>query len=55
MSIPSTNRVERLAENLGRAALHLSAETVAALDAASAAIPTEGLRLPEAVLAMSGL
>jgi aryl-alcohol dehydrogenase-like predicted oxidoreductase len=53
--IPGTKRVTRLTENLGGARLHLSAETMTALDAASAAIPAEGLRLPQAVLAMTGL
>ncbi|MFM2354400.1 MAG: hypothetical protein RLZZ528_136 [Pseudomonadota bacterium] len=53
--IPGTKRQDRLAENLGAARLDLTPETVAALDAASAAIPTEGLRLPEAVLKMTGL
>jgi aryl-alcohol dehydrogenase-like predicted oxidoreductase len=53
--IPGTKRLERLEENLGGAALALSASTVAALDEASAAIPAVGLRLPEPVLKMTGL
>jgi aryl-alcohol dehydrogenase-like predicted oxidoreductase len=53
--IPGTKRLDRLTENLGAAHLALSAETVSALDKASAAIPIEGLRLPAPVLAMSGL
>lgn len=53
--IPGTKRLDRLTENLGAAQLALSAETVSALDTASAAIPIKGLRLPAPVLAMSGL
>ena len=53
--IPGTKRLDRLTENLGAAQLALSAETISALDAASAAIPIKGLRLPAPVLAMSGL
>ena len=53
--IPGTKRLDRLTENLGAAGLVLTAETMAALDAASAAIEVEGLRLPAPVLAMSGL
>ena len=53
--IPGTKRLDRPTENLGAATLILSPEVLADLTAASAAIPTEGLRLPEAVLAMTGL
>ena len=53
--IPGTKRLDRLTENLGAAKLTLSADTVVALDKASAAIPIGGLRLPAPVLAMSGL
>jgi aryl-alcohol dehydrogenase-like predicted oxidoreductase len=53
--IPGTKRLDCLTENLGAADLVLTAEDMAWLDAASAAIPAKGLRLPEAVLAMTGL
>ena len=53
--IPGTKRLDRLTENLGAARLALSTETVSALETASAAIRIEGLRLPEHVLARSGL
>ena len=53
--IPGTKRLDRLTENLRAAKLTLSADTVVALDKASAAIPIAGLRLPAPVLAMSGL
>ena len=43
--IPGTKRLDRLTENLGAAKLTLSADTVVALDKASAAIPIGGLRL----------
>ena len=52
--IPGTKRTERLTENLGAATLGLSPQVMAELDAASAAIPAKGLRLPEAVLEMTG-
>ena len=52
--IPGTKRIERLTENLGAATLGLSPQVMAELDAASAAIPAKGLRLPEAVLEMTG-
>lgn len=53
--IPGTKQLDRLIENLGAANLKLSSDTLAALDKASAAIEVQGLRLPAAVLAMSGL
>lgn len=53
--IPGTKQLDRLIENLGVANLKLSSDTLAALDKASAAIEVQGLRLPAAVLAMSGL
>lgn len=52
--IPGTKRIDRLTENLGAATLTLSPQVISELDAASAAIPAEGLRLPEAVLALTG-
>lgn len=52
--IPGTKRLDRLTENLGAASLNLSQQVMSELDAASAAIPPKGLRLPEAVLAMTG-
>lgn len=53
--IPGTKRLDRLEENLGGAALELTAADIAELDRASAGIATVGKRLPDAVLAMTGL
>ena len=53
--IPGTKRLDRLTENNAAAQLVLTPAIVAELDAASAAIPIEGLRLPAQVLAMTGL
>lgn len=52
--IPGTKRIDRLTENLGAATLALTPKVVADLDAASAAIPVQGLRLPQAALTMTG-
>jgi aryl-alcohol dehydrogenase-like predicted oxidoreductase len=53
--IPGTKRLERLEENLGGAALALTAQEVAAMDAASEQITVQGARYPEAMERMTGL
>jgi len=45
--IPGTRRLERLEENLGAAAVELTAEDLAAIDAAAAGITVIGDRYPE--------
>ena len=45
--IPGTRRVERLAENVGAAAVELGADDLAELDRAAAAIEVHGARYPE--------
>ncbi len=53
--IPGTKRLERLEENLGGAAVTLTAQDLAEMDAASAAIAVQGARYPEAMERMTGL
>ena len=50
--IPGTRRLERLDENLGSAALELTAEDLAELDRASASVQVQGDRYPEAMQRM---
>ncbi len=50
--IPGTRRLERLEENLGAADIELTADDLADVDAAAAAIPVEGDRYPEAMQRM---
>jgi aryl-alcohol dehydrogenase-like predicted oxidoreductase len=45
--IPGTTKPHRLAENLGAAALHLTAEDVGEIDRAASAIAVHGARYPE--------
>ena len=52
--IPGTTKLHRLEENLGAAEVDLSADDLATIDIAAAAIPIQGERLPEAVLAQTG-
>ena len=52
--IPGTTRLSRLRENLGAADLALSAEELAGIDRAAAAIPIEGDRYPEHMQAATG-
>lgn len=52
--IPGTTKLRRLEENLGSAEVDLSADDLATIDTAAAAIPIQGERLPEAVLAQTG-
>ncbi len=53
--IPGTTKPHRLEENLAAAALVLTADNLAGIDAALAGIEVQGARLPEMVLKMSGL
>jgi len=52
--IPGTTKLHRLEENLGAADVDLTTDDLATIDAAAAAIPIQGERLPEAVLAQTG-
>ncbi len=51
--IPGTSRVQRLEENIGSAAVELSAEDLRELDAATANIPVHGDRYPAALEQMT--
>lgn len=51
--IPGTTKLHRLEENLGAADVDLTTDDLSTIDAA-AAIPIQGDRLPEAVLAQTG-
>ncbi len=50
--IPGTTKLERLKENLGAAALSLSAEDLRDIEAAIAAVPVQGDRYPAHIQAM---
>jgi hypothetical protein len=50
--IPGTRRLERLDENLGAVAIDLTADDLAAIDAAAAEITVQGDRYPEAMQRM---
>ena len=50
--IPGTRRLERLEENLGAAQVELTADDLAAIDAAAAGITVQGDRYPEAMQQM---
>ncbi len=52
--IPGTTKLARLEENLGAAEIALSAADLAEIGAAAAAIPVEGARYPEAMMAATG-
>lgn len=52
--IPGTTKLHRLEENLGAADVELSPLELENINAAAAAIPIQGARLPEAVLAQTG-
>jgi aryl-alcohol dehydrogenase-like predicted oxidoreductase len=52
--IPGTTKLHRLEENLGAANVELSAADLATINAAASAIPIQGARLPQAVLAQTG-
>lgn len=51
--IPGTRRLERVKENLGAAAIALTIDDLAGIEAAAARIEVQGARLPEAVLQFS--
>jgi aryl-alcohol dehydrogenase-like predicted oxidoreductase len=53
--IPGTTNVAHLEQNVGAAAITFSAAELAELDAAIAAIPIRGARLPPPVLAATGV
>lgn len=53
--IPGTTKLHRLDENLGAAALNLTAADLAEIEEASARIPIHGARYPEAMEKMTGL
>ena len=50
--IPGTRRLERLDENLGSADLELTADDLDELESASASVPVQGERYPEAMQKM---
>jgi aryl-alcohol dehydrogenase-like predicted oxidoreductase len=52
--IPGTTKQRRLEENLGAAAVQLTAEDLQIIDAAASKFRVQGARLPEAVLRMTG-
>jgi diketogulonate reductase-like aldo/keto reductase len=49
--IPGTTKLHRLEENLGAANMHLTADDLAEIERAASAIPIEGERYPEQLLA----
>lgn len=53
--IPGTTQMPHMLENVGASAIHFTAEELAEFDRAVAAIEIRGARLPDAVLAMSGV
>jgi aryl-alcohol dehydrogenase-like predicted oxidoreductase len=53
--IPGTTKLHRLEENIGAAALQLSADDVRDIESAAAAITVEGARYPKAIERMAGL
>ena len=52
--IPGTTKLHRLEENLGAADVELTADDLAEIERAAAAIPVEGERYPEHLLAITG-
>ena len=53
--IPGSTKLHRIDENIGGAALHLSAADISALTAAADAIPVEGARYPDQIEKTTGL
>ena len=53
--IPGTRRIERLDENIGGTSVELTAEDLAAIETASAAITIEGARYPEHLERMTNI
>jgi aryl-alcohol dehydrogenase-like predicted oxidoreductase len=52
--IPGTTKVERLEENIGAAAVELTADDLAEIERAAAEIPVQGGRYPEHLEALTG-
>ncbi len=52
--IPGTRKLERLDENLGAAALHLTPDDLREIDEASARVPVQGARYPEHLQKLTG-
>jgi aryl-alcohol dehydrogenase-like predicted oxidoreductase len=52
--IPGTTKVERLEENIGAAAVELTADDLAEIERAAAEIPVQGDRYPEHLEALTG-
>jgi aryl-alcohol dehydrogenase-like predicted oxidoreductase len=52
--IPGTRKLERLEENIGAAALELTAGDLRDIDSAASKIPVQGARYPEALQRMTG-
>ncbi|ACB95395.1 aldo/keto reductase [Beijerinckia indica] len=52
--IPGTTKLHRLEENLGAASIVLTADDLAEIERAAAAIPIEGERYPEQLMATTG-
>jgi aryl-alcohol dehydrogenase-like predicted oxidoreductase len=52
--IPGTTKLSRLEENIGSAAIELTAEDLREIENAASQITVQGARLPEAVLKMTG-
>jgi len=53
--IPGTTQMAHMLENIGAAAVRFTPPEIAELNASVAAIKIEGARLPEGVLALSGV
>ena len=53
--IPGTRKLERLEENLGAAAVDLTADDLRAIDTAASEITIQGARYPEALEKRTGL
>ena len=53
--IPGTTKLHRLEENIGAVVVELSADDLAQIESAAAAIKVEGARYPEHIEKMTGL
>jgi aryl-alcohol dehydrogenase-like predicted oxidoreductase len=53
--IPGTTKLNRLEENIGAAAVELTADDLTEIESASSKIKIEGARYPEAIEKMTGL
>ena len=54
MPIPGTTKLHRLEENIGAAAIELTAEDLGEIERGAAGIKMQGERLPQALLNMVG-